>query len=117
MPDGESRGICVCAGNVPRLKESRPGRDRRCQGVVLPGQSGSLLGMVSAMQTKTDISGWTKNRGRVHPGRERMMPYLMGDAYAYPSSTVMAGRVMMLHALLQASGFDELREVRGMVNI
>ncbi|HVP97341.1 hypothetical protein [Methanoregula sp.] len=42
--------------------------------------------------------------------------YQMGDAYAYPSCTTTVGRVMLLRAILLASGQEEIREVRGKVD-
>ena len=117
MPDGESLGIRMCGEYSP------PERTVTGRGIDARGNSNprafrrTLLWMVFAMQTKTDISGGTKNRGRENSGRGQMVPYLTGDAHAYPSSTVMVGRVMMLHTLMRASGFDELREVWGMEDV
>ena len=44
--------------------------------------------------------------------RDGVSTFVMDDACAYPSYTTAVGRVMLLQAILQASGLDETGEVQ-----
>jgi hypothetical protein len=56
-------------------------------------------------------------RKKISQGRMNVPSSLTDDAYVYPSGNIAVGRVMLLQAILHASGLDEIREVQGRVNV
>jgi hypothetical protein len=46
-----------------------------------------------------------------------VLPFTMDDACAYPSRTIAVGRVMLLHAILHASGLDGIQEAQRKVDV
>jgi len=47
----------------------------------------------------------------------RVLSFTMDDACAYPSCNIAVGRVMLLHAILHASGLDGIQEANGKVDV